>query len=147
MHTFIANYNEDIFASEKDIAENKQNVEKIFNLPFPEQLKITLSQDSVKKISRFYIFMQAEKVTKMDFYLGHDQDINLFEPMHNNMCFSSNQYIDYNDSLFRTFTTDSCLVSIDKFRASVLFSILYVNSYTEQSFDYVLDIKNILAVN
>lgn len=146
MHTFIANYDGDIFATKEEIEEHKQKVQRIFNLPFPDQLKVTLSKQSVQKISRFYNFMNHEKITKMDFYIGHDKDVNYFEPMNNHICFSNTQYIDYGDRLFNTFSTDSCLVTINKLRCSVLFLCVFSNSYMEECFDFTLDIQKILEV-
>lgn len=146
MYTFIADYKVDIFASEEDIKENRQRIQSIFNLPFPEQLKVTLSQESVKKISHFYRFMKSEKVTKMEFYIGHGNDSNSFEPMNNHICFSSTDYIDYGDALFKVFKTDSCLVTIEKLHSQVIFSFVFGNSYMEECFDFTVDIKKILEV-
>lgn len=146
MHTFIANYQVDIFATKEEVEENKKRIQDIFNLPFPDQLKVSLSQESIKKISNFYRFMKAEKVTTIEFYIGHGTDINSFEPMNNDLCFNSNHYIDYGDALFKTFKTDSCLVKIEKLHCHIVFSFFFSNSYMEESFDFTLDIKKILEV-
>lgn len=146
MYTFRAQYKQDIFATPEDFVNQKKNIQNTFGLPFPEQLKVTLSTDSIKKIIRFYSFMKEEKVNKMDFYIGQTKDFNSFEPINNHICFSSNQYIDYDNVLFYTFKTEHCLVTIDKFQSEIIFSFFFSNSYTEECFEFTINIKKLLEI-
>lgn len=146
MYTFIAHYKQDIFATPEDFVNQKKYTLDTFGLPFPEQLKVTLSTESIKKIVRFYSFMKEEKVNKMDFYIGQTKDFNSFEPINNHICFSSNQYIDYDNVLFQTFKTEHCLVTIDKLQSEIIFSFFFSNSYTEECFEFTINIKNLLEI-
>lgn len=144
MHTFIVEHNVNHFATLEEDAERLARVQKLFELPFPEKLKVTLSSESIKKIQYFYSFMKENKITKLEFYIRGTG--NSFVPLNRNMSFETNEYLDFGEVFFKTFKIDSARVELDKFYENITFQFLYNNGWAEECFDYSHSIKPLLSL-
>jgi hypothetical protein len=145
MISFIVKNNVNHFVTVEEETELQERIKNIFGLPFPHELKISLLPESFKKIQHFYQFMKENKINKLSFYLSTKEG-NKFIPLHNGCPFDSNEYIDYDKKIFKTFKTESLYVEIDMFYENITFEFIYMNSYTEECFKYSYPIKKLLSL-
>lgn len=143
------------FHENETIEEKNNRMIKLFGIPSPDSLFVTLSAEYVKKIQHLHLLIQENNLKKIEFFIPtpslrrgnfppKPHEINLFLPMKDGQFISETQYIDFDDVFFDVFETQCSRVTLNKFDDKIKFQFIYFNGWTEEVFIFTYSLKDFI---